>query len=387
MRILLLSFYFPPTGGPGAIRWANFLHHFQKNASVDVITVHNENHPVIDHHLQELIPDNFRIHYVKSPERYIRKGTGGFLRIGHKHNLFLPDSKFWWINKAKRIASQIGEFDVIVSTSPPFSSIVAASAISDKMGIPFIADMRDSYLLDPNPPKQFLLWKQKKKHIFKKSMLKASAVVAVNPVVATEMRYRTLQRIPVEYIPNGVNIADNSDYQSKTITMAGRFFGNLNFPENLFIALTYLKDEGYRMRFLGPADKRYYEWTKKYDLEDIVEITGSIPYKQIMGELPKSEVLFTYLDERPGNSRQIQSKIWDYLGSGRPIVAVVPKLSPAAEVIEKYNAGIVVPDDPQSIAKAIREFPKGDVPKPSDISWQDRAYQYIDLIERTIQSK
>ncbi len=387
MRILLLSYYFPPTGGPGAVRWARLLEHFPKHYQVDIISVDNVNHPVLDEKLLDRIPDRFNIYRSKSPERFLRKGKGSYLRIGKSHNLFLPDSKFWWIGRASRIAKENGDYDIIIATAPPFSALVAASKVALKFDIPFIADMRDSYLLDPNPPKPGNFFSKQKERIFYKYIQKASAIIAVNPMVQKEMRFRIRFKKPTFFIPNGIVPIDEPKSPAKmTIAMAGRFFGNLNFPENLFHALGLLKDSGrdFSMRFLGPADQRLYDYIEKLGLEDYIEITGSLTHDEIIQELSGASVLFTYLDDRPGNSRQIQSKIWDYLGIGKPIVAVVPKLSPGAEIIRKYNAGIVAKDSPDDIAAAI-EKSHGKIPQiPQDISWRDRAKQYCEIIEKLI---
>ena len=393
MRILLLSYYFPPTGGPGAIRWANLLKYFaaeykllQKSWDFEIITVKSDIHPVIDPELGNLIPKNSKVHYIDSPEKYYRRSSGSFLRIGNSHNIFLPDSKFWFIRASRKIADRIieerGKFDIIIASSPPFSAYVAGVKISEKHGIPVIADMRDSYLLDPNPPPPLRFIARMKKNLFYRNIRNANGIVAVNRVVQKEMYFRSLGKVPVEYIPNGVprikKIRSDDRADTLKIAMAGRFYGNLNFPGEFLQALMILKNKGinFEMRFLGPADILINEKIKKLGLEEHIEITGSITYSKILEELPKADVLFTSLDSRPGNSRQIQSKIWDYLGAGKPIVAAVPLLSPGAQVINLYEAGIVVPETAMAIAEALLEAKKMHIAVDENIFWKDRASQY-----------
>jgi glycosyltransferase involved in cell wall biosynthesis len=92
---------------------------------------------------------------------------------------------------------------------------------------------------------------------------------------------------------------------------------------------------------------------KKLSLQSVVDIRGYLPHSESVVQLLSSDLLWLTLDESEGAEAVTPGKLFEYIASGRPILACVPE-GAAAQIVRSTGNGIVVPpDDIQGIKKAI----------------------------------
>ena len=216
----------------------------------------------------------------------------------------------------------------------------------------------------------------------------ASGIVTVNPLVETEMKIQTRHRVPSIYIPNGhdVNISSDIDDSPKIISLTGRFFDTLNSTDVLLDVLASDASNKFKANFIGPSEGGIEGKLKKLGITNKAEIFGSLQYNKVREKLAASHIHFFAMDKRRGNINKIPSKIWDFLSTGLPIVAVASPLSPIAKIIG--NRGFITSDKPEEIFLAFEKaigMPR--IKITSEHSWENRVKDYMSFLDRVINSK
>jgi glycosyltransferase involved in cell wall biosynthesis len=155
--VLIVSYYFPPAGGPGVQRVAKhvkFLREFGYEPVVLTITPEDYTGPSelqtpIDASLTAEIPVDIEVHRVGSGQPF---GLLGWLRRMRldaiRELLFVPDSAISWIRpavrKAREIASQ-REIDVVYTSVKPHSVAIIGWMLKRALGKPWVIDFRDPW--------------------------------------------------------------------------------------------------------------------------------------------------------------------------------------------------------------------------------------------------
>lgn len=160
-KILIISYYWPPSGGSGVQRWLNFSNHLTKLGwDITVLTAKNPNFPIKDKSLLKNINKSIKHLFVPIFEPTIffnQKKT--MLNINSKGilkrfiywiraNLFFPDSRCFWIKKATKVASEYikkNGIDYLITTAPPFSAHIIGLNLKNKFKIKWISDFRDPW--------------------------------------------------------------------------------------------------------------------------------------------------------------------------------------------------------------------------------------------------
>ena len=163
MKVLIITYYWPPAGGSGVQRWLKFVKYLQDFGVAPVVyTVANPEYPVLDETLVNEVPKNIQI--LKQPiwdptDLLFWKGKnkhktaisslnkGGFFSF-IRGNFFIPDPKIFWVRKSVNYLHkylQSNKVDVIISTGPPHSTHLIAQKLHQKNTIKWIADFRDPW--------------------------------------------------------------------------------------------------------------------------------------------------------------------------------------------------------------------------------------------------
>jgi glycosyltransferase involved in cell wall biosynthesis len=156
------------------------------------------------------------------------------------------------------------------------------------------------------------------------------------------------------------------EYDEFTITYAGSFYDGWIEP------FAFLEGLGQYVDSAGAADLRvqFYvrEWPTKYreaataaGVSELIDIHGFVPHDEIVPVLLGSDALVHVGGNDERNRLNIPSKIADYIGAGRPMIAIVDPSFRVAELIEQYSLGVVCdPADPGEVATAIQRIREGD---------------------------
>lgn len=388
-RALIISYYWPPTGGSGVQRWVKFSKYLPSLGWQPVVyTPLNPEQITIDSTLSAEIPPEVEVIKRKIVEPYgiyraltgkkgnAQKGEVNPINSGKKSfkqkvsmfirgNFFIPDPRCWWIGPSVRFLKKyLAEHpvDIIISTGPPHSMHLIARKLALSTGIPWIADFRDPWT------KMFYfkhlglgrLASRKHRILEQKVLDDASVVVAVSPLVQKD--FQSMTNTPVELITNGF---DETDYISRpgfdgrfNVTHTGLFASD-GIPTTLWKVLSDKaeSDECFAqalcIRLVGKTDHEVIESIHMAGLSDFLEDMGYQPHKVAVQEQMKAALLMLPLRKEPEYKAVLPGKLFEYLAARRPILGIGQRDGAMAKIIDSVNAGTTCEWDDYAGIKAV----------------------------------
>ncbi len=378
-RVLVITYYWPPSGGAGVQRWLKFTKYLPEygwqplvytpenpEAPVDDPSLLEDIHPethVIKRRIWEPYDLYKRFLGMKSEDRI----NAGFLSENEKSekkegisvwirgNLFIPDARRFWIKPSVRFLSKIlreNPVDAIISTGPPHSMHLIAWKLTKYFKIPWIADFRDPWTEIDFYDQLRLTRRSDQKHRTLESgvLNEADRVVVIGKTMAE--RFRTTQGITPVVIPNGY---DESDFQKQQVNSGEKFtivhVGAMNRDRNhpaFWEAIAELIREkpeltqNFVIKLVGKLDISVHQSIAKHGLQDRVEIKAYLPHNQVIPLLQSASTLYLPINNTP-NAKSIQTgKLFEYLAAGRPILGIGPTDGDAADILKECHAGEMV---------------------------------------------
>ena len=396
-RVLIITYYWPPTGGSGVQRWVKFAKYLPSEGWQPVIyTPENPEQLAVDHSLESDIPEHTEIiktHITEPYELYKKFLT----RSGHskeavevnpvnaqnksiaqkaamwvRGNLFRPDPRCLWINPSVRYLKKYLEehpVDLIVSTGPPQSMHLIGMKLSHETGLPWIADFRDPwtkifYFKHLSMTKATERWHHKME---KKVLNEASAVVAVSPLVQQE--FQAITDTPVELITNGYDECDFPEGKDEAaaggpekdfvITHTGLFAADGN-PTVLWDVLSEKceKDPEFRkhlkIKLVGKTDEQITRYIETAGLKGNMIDMGYQPHNIAVEEQRKASLLILPLRKEPEYKAVLPGKLFEYLASWRPVLGIGQPDGAMSMILNSTKTGIVLDwEDKASIERFI----------------------------------
>jgi glycosyltransferase involved in cell wall biosynthesis len=377
VKVLLVTMYFPPSGGGGVQRPLKFATHLPELGIETHVLAPDDSKWI--HRDEELQPPTLawvhRARYLgpkgRKPAEELH-GTQGLERLGVQarlagRRLLVPDENVSWnltaIPAAVRIAKREG-IDVVLPTSQQSSVHLIGAAVKRATGIPWVADLRDSVVAHPHRDAERMLVRVKEQgeHAVAKLVARsADAIVCVSEAIADELR----ERSPAGEVATIANGSDFDDFaglehhpsERFRITHAGSFFGKRD-PRPFLTALNRSGLDDVVVRFVGDFRSTDREWAETQELGDRLELIPYAPRRRSLELQRDSEALLLLIPDAGGRGKGVLSgKVFEYLAAERPILAVVPPDGAAAELIRDADAGVVVaPDDVGGMAAALRDL-------------------------------
>jgi glycosyltransferase involved in cell wall biosynthesis len=374
VKVLIVTVYFPPSGGGGVQRPLKFATHlpalgFETHvlAPDDPNWIHRDPEPAMPtqalvHRSRYLGPRGRR----PAEELHGRTGVDRIARqaslLGRR--LLVPDEAVGWnvtaIPAALRIAREEA-IDAVITTSPPPSVHFVGAAVKRATGARWIADLRDSLGQHAHRRGDDYLAARLKEEghraVARLAARYADAIVGVSPAITAEIE-RLDPAGRVLTIGNGCDFEDFSGLEYTPadrfrITHTGSFFGQRS-PRTF---LTALAESGLDAvaRFVGDFRTADLEWAETLDLGDRLRILPYVSRRRALELQRDSEALLLLIPEAGGRGRGVLSaKIFEYIAAERPILAAVPPDGEAAALLRRTGAGIVVaPDDTRGIREAL----------------------------------
>ena len=384
-RVLIISYYWPPTGGSGVQRWVKFAKYLPSEGWQPVIyTPENPEQLAVDESLAAEVPEAAEVVKTRIIEPYeLYKKL--LRRSGHskeavevnpvnaqnksllqkaamwvRGNLFRPDPRCLWIGPSVRFLKKyLSEHpvDLIVSTGPPQSMHMIGLRLSRETGLPWIADFRDPWTkifyfkhLSMTPATE--RWHKKME---KMVLDEASAVVAVSPLVQQE--FQAMTDTPVELITNGFDECDFSSEpcteayggasQEFTITHTGLFAADGN-PTILWdvLAEKCQADEAFRkllrIKLIGKTDDQILKALKDRGLESSLINMGYQTHSVAVEQQRQASVLILPLRKEPEYRAVLPGKLFEYLASQRPILGIGQPDGAMAMIVNESGTGTVI---------------------------------------------
>ena len=409
-RVLMIAYHFPPLAGSSGIqrtlRFAQHLPAFGWEPAV--LTADPRAYERTSHDLDADVPVGMRV------ERAFALDTARQLSIAGRYPGFLarPDRWMTWKYAAVRAGMRLirdWRPDVIWSTYPIATAHVIGSALHRRSGLPWIADFRDpmaqeGYPADPRVWRSF-------KRIEEDALAQARFSVFTTPGAARVYR----ERYPtcaarVEVIENGYDEEsfaglDDSDALRKplnpgaiTLLHSGIVYPSERDPTQFFEALSRLVESGQlhrdalKVRFRASAnDAMLAELARRHRVESMIELLPPIPYRAALEEMLRADALLVL--QASNCNEQIPAKLYEYLRTGRPILALTDPRGDTAGVMREAGIDSMAPlDRADAIADRLLRFLSdlraGTAAKPAAAcvgraSRRERTRALADLLDRS----
>jgi len=367
-RVLLIAFVYPPVENIGAVRpaaLAKYLPRFGWEVLVltaKVQEVSRQSKGVMETEYRDVLEDwKARLNLDQKASAHEQFGLPFAKKPGAvlphtrvinfaKDLLTYPHPTKGWIPFAlaaiQGLHQQGCRFDAVISTSPPITNHLVARQAKRMLGCPWIADLRDLWTQNFTPNVSSIqLWQT---GLEKRTLSQANALVTVSEPWADRLRQRYSTK-PIYAITNGF---DPEDFASRppvtrsfSITHPGFLYEGLRDPTLLFEVVRDLIKSGemcaddIRIRFYGPKEPWLTPLVLRHGLEQVVEVFGSVPREQILQREMESQVLLLLGWNNPREMGLHNGKLFEYLGAGRPILALFGSPGVMTEVLEETRAG------------------------------------------------
>lgn len=379
-RILIITYYWPPSGGGGVQRWLKFSKYLPQFGWKPIIyTPKNPDSSIEDQSLLSEVPVEAEV--IKTPiwEPYqlYRSLTGkkkgqkfkagyiaeasksGFLdrlSVFARGNLLIPDPRMFWIKPSiKYLKNYLRQnpVDLIVSTGPPHSMHLIALGLKKHFNIPWLADFRDPWVnIDFYNKLRLTKWADRRHHKLEKRVIgKADIIVTVSENWANQFEKDHNKKVHV--VTNGFDPEDfegvvNQLDKEFSITHIGAFNQDRN-PVVLWEVLKELCHENeifkrsLRINLIGQTDQQIIDSIKKNGLGQALNLISHVGHKEIANHLTRSQLLLLPINNTPNAKGIIPGKAFEYMAAQRPVLVIGPADGDTAKVIRKENAGEICP--------------------------------------------
>lgn len=372
-KVLIITYYWPPSGGPGVQRWLKFTKYLQQfNIQPHIVTVDADkaSYPVLDQTLQKQIPGGVKVNrtnsfeplklfsslfkkekvpYAGIPDRD-KMSAVGKLSLYIRANFFIPDARIGWNKYAFKKCCEIIEkekIDFIITTSPPHSTQLIGLRLKQTYKLTWLADLRDPWT-DIYYYKKFHHSEsaKAKDKFLEKEVLKNADIVTVTSeqtrsLFASKMD-ATSEKIKV--VTNGYDEEDLPEFtpHQKNEQFTLLFSGTINkqFGMDSFISAVselIAEENSIHLSFVGNVDPALAKELKSKIPG--VEFKGYVSHKESIAFAAKADLLLLVIPEGE-NQGTIPGKTFEYLSTQNPILCLTPPNGNAARIIEECEAGI-----------------------------------------------
>ena len=377
-RLLIITYYWPPTGGSGVQRWVKFSKYLPEFGWQPVVyTPENPEQLARDESLLADIPACAEVvkTHISEPYEIYRRLTGGKqgqevnpvnaqkknwkqrLSLWVRGNCFIPDPRVGWVRPSVRFLKKyLAEHpvDAVVTTGPPQSVHLIGLGLKKALGLHWIADFRD-------PWTEMFYYKHlglsaaadRRHHRLEQAVLDgADTVISVSPPVAADFQTKT--RTPVVLITNGFDESDFKDAGSQSgmtgespklrLVHTGLFAADGN-PLNLWDALARRCEtdpdfrERLEIRLAGKVDAAITDAIRARGLGDNLVELGYLPHDETVREQRAADILLLPLHREPEYAKVLPGKIFEYLAARRPVLGIGQEDGAAASVLRDAGAG------------------------------------------------
>jgi glycosyltransferase involved in cell wall biosynthesis len=386
-KVLFIAYYFPPMGGSGVQRSIKYAKHLVEFGFQPIVITVNSKFTrwAKDTTLLKEIPEQATIYRSFTIDlNWFYKIMWGFrlpkLVEWLQINVFIPDSESTWLPFAKKKIDNILKhhaIDLVYITGPPFSSMLLGPYIQKRHNLPYVLDFRDEWTNNPyiNDGKLNKSSIVKNKELEKQCLENCSAIVYTHPKFmkeSFESSYPFLQKKIHRIITNGfdeddfsmLNVADKEKSKKLRIVYTGAFYGRRK-PEILWDVLVSLSKTGVidkdwiEIKIVGKNTRSFVmgEYAGSKPLEEMVNFTEQKNYGEAISELFSADLLLLYIAPGYNCQAEMPGKVFEYMRSYKPILAVVPPEGAAADILRQSRTAFICDssdvDDVKSIVTEV----------------------------------
>lgn len=421
-HVLVVAYYFPPLGLSGVQRIAGFVRHLPEYGwKPTVLTAKPAGYFAHDDSLWAPIQEaGIRIIQTRSldPTRFFRAGST--VRLPRESNrqvlasisnwVFVPDNKLGWMPFAVRAGlrgASLKPFNAVFSSAPPYTAHLVGSKIAQRLKLPLIVDFRDDWVGNPRHIYPTPLHRQLHVRQERRVLQNASAVTTINrPILdGLQARHKHLE-ILGHVIPHGYEEQRDSSVTRKNHENKLRFvytgvFYDAQTPEYFLRGLREFLIQHPEMRervtaiFAGLVPDYFARLVRSLKLEQVVQYVGYLEHSSVVALQQKADILWMTIGSRPGASQISTGKLFEYMGTRKPILALVPR-GAASDTLQRYRAAYVAsPEDVNQATQALNRirndwhdqcFPKPDEAFVSTLSRKHLTQRLSDALNIVVQA-
>ena len=390
-KILIVSYYWPPAGGPGVQRWLKFVKYLPDfGIEPHVYIPENPTYPLLDEKLLSEVSEETIIIKKSIFEPYglasvfskkkAKKISSGIIPNQKKQsvlekmmlwvrgNLFIPDARVFCVKPSVRYLKDYlskNQIDTVITTGPPHSLHLIGLQLKKEININWITDFRDPWTtIGYHKQLKLSSWAAKKHKFLEKEVLHSCDTVIVTSET-TKKEFEQLTNRPIEVITNGYDVEQiNKRLLDTKFTLAhiGSFLSERN-PQILWQVLSELTQENesfaihFELKLIGAVSSEVLESIEKYKLTPFVNNLGYVSHEIALQEQRSSQVLLLIEIDSEETKCIIPGKLFEYMVSERPIVAIGPTETDVEKIIKATNTGTFFNyQDKEALKKQILSF-------------------------------
>ncbi len=375
-KVLIISYYWPPSGGPGVQRWLKFVKYLPEFEIHPVIYIpKNPRYPITDSSLNQEIPENITIYKNKIFEPYFYAGflskkktkqiSSGVISdenpsfiekvlLWIRGNMFIPDARKYWIKPSVRFLTGIIKkegIDTIITTGPPHSLHLIGLELKKNLDIKWLADFRDPWTSIGYHTKLRLTKASQRKHRQLEKEVANGCDKLLVTSNTTKAEFESITTNPVHVITNGYDIPESelpfSALDKKfTLSHIGSLLTGRN-PDNLWKVLSEIISENetfrkaFQLNLIGVVGQDVLNCINDNGLEFYTRIIEYVTHEEAVNYQRRSQLLLLAEIDSPQTRGIIPGKLFEYLAAKRPILAIGPEQWEGGEIVKSTNSGIV----------------------------------------------
>ena len=371
-RVLVITYYWPPAGGPGVQRWLKFVTYFKEFGIDPIVFIpDNPHYPITDESIGSELPEGIQIirFPIKEPygfanlvsKKKITQVSSGIITkrkqtvlekvlLWIRGNFFIPDARIGWVKPSINFLRNFiadHHVEAIITSGPPHSLHLIGKSLKEETGIKWVADFLDPWTTIHYHKSLRLAKRAKKKHIALESEVLTKADHIVVTSATTKKEFQKITQTPIEVITNGYDSNDNFKLNLDikfTLSHIGTLLSNRN-PIVLWEALSELCSENPEfskdllIQLAGSVSDAILISIQKYGLMDQCIVLGYLSHQKAIQLQYNSQVLLLIEMNLPETKAIIPGKLFEYLAAKRPILAIGPVDSDVEKIIEETNSG------------------------------------------------
>lgn len=373
-KLLIITYYWPPAGGPGVQRWLKFVKYLPDFGIQPIVYIpENPTYPIVDENLVNEVSDKAIILKQKIFEPYqlasflsknkTKKMNSGIIPNQKKQsfldkvflwirgNLFIPDARFFWVKPSVAYLEkyiQENNIDTIVTSGPPHSLHLIGLELKKKLNLHWFADFRDPWTTIGYHKSLRLsnIAAQKHKDLESQVLNTADTIIVTSKTTKTE--FEALTTKPIVVITNGFDVekVEQQSLDTKfSLAHIGSFLSARN-PKLLWESLIELTAEipdfksHLEIKLIGAVSQEVLDSITNFGLNDYLNNLGYVSHQEAIAHQRKSQVLLLIEIDSEETKSIIPGKLFEYMVSNRPIIAIGPNGSDFAEIIKNTNTGV-----------------------------------------------
>ena len=373
-KVLIIAYYWPPAGGPGVQRWLKFVKYLPDFSIQPIVYIpENPTYPIVDENLVNEVSDKAIVLKNKIFEPYqiasflsknkTKKISSGIIPNKKKQsfldktflwirgNLFIPDARVFWVKPSVSYLEKYiveNNIDTIITSGPPHSLHLIGLELKQKLNLKWFADFRDPWTTIGYHKSLRLSSFAAKKHKSLEHQVLNSADTIIVTSKTTKTEFEAITTKPIAVITNGYDTeqVEKQTLDSKfSLAHIGSFLSERN-PLILWESLTELIQEipdfksHLEIKLIGAVSQEVLETITQFGLKLYLNNLGYVPHNEAIAHQRKSQVLLLIEIDSQETKSIIPGKLFEYLVSNRPIIAIGPQDSDFAEIITNTNTGV-----------------------------------------------